>query len=293
MKNNTQSQRTLGKIIKGIATSDGEGVRLTRVIAGPELAMLDPFLLLDVFESDQPQDYIGGFPDHPHRGFETVTYMLAGKMRHRDSIGNEGVIGPHGVQWMTAGRGIIHSEMPEQEEGLLRGIQLWVNLPASHKMSQPGYQELSASELPLESREDGTEVRVIAGTTDQGTSGPIVGGRVNATYLHVSLPAGATFQQSLSNGQNAFLLVLQGDLRVAEDSRSLQVKELGVLEAGDLVTVKAGSADTEFLLVAGDPLNEPVARQGPFVMNTHQELEQAFADYRHGRLARSQSKQQC
>jgi len=189
------TSRELLTVTSGQATTDGDGVKMTRIIGSQELNMLDPFLLLDAFESDQPQDYIGGFPSHPHRGFETVTYLLAGRMRHKDSAGNEGVIEPGGVQWMTAGRGIVHSEMPEQENGLLMGFQLWVNLPARAKMSEPGYQEFPPSETPLEQREDGTEIRVISGVTSQGTAGVVNNDFVKPTYMDISLPAGNTFEQ--------------------------------------------------------------------------------------------------
>ena len=179
----------------GMPATDGAGVRMTRIIGTPQLDMLDPFLLLDCFESDRPEDYIGGFPSHPHRGFETVTYLLAGRMRHKDNAGNEGVIEPGGVQWMTAGRGIVHSEMPEQEDGLLRGFQLWVNLPAEAKMTAPGYQEYPPSGVPLEERADGTQVRVVAGATSEGTRGVVRNNWVQPTYLDVTLPAGADFDQ--------------------------------------------------------------------------------------------------
>ena len=204
--------RELNNSTAGMKTSDGDGVKMTRVIGTRELNMLDPFLLLDAFESDQPEDYIGGFPSHPHRGFETVTYLLAGRMRHKDNAGNEGVIEPGGVQWMTAGKGIVHSEMPEQENGLLMGFQLWVNLPASAKMSAPGYQEFSPSETPLERRADGTEIRVIAGQTDEGTRGVVQNSYVEPTYLDVSLAAGASFSQATTPGSNAFVFVVEGEL---------------------------------------------------------------------------------
>jgi redox-sensitive bicupin YhaK (pirin superfamily) len=190
--------REIAATTPGMPASDGAGVRMTRIIGTPELNLLDPFLLLDCFESDRPQDYIGGFPSHPHRGFETVTYLLAGRMRHKDNAGNEGVIEPGGVQWMTAGRGIVHSEMPEQEDGLLRGFQLWVNLPARAKMTAPGYQEYPPSGVPLEEREDGTRVRVIAGATSEGTRGVVRNDWVKPTYLDVELPAGAEFSCSSS-----------------------------------------------------------------------------------------------
>ncbi|MBT8057909.1 MAG: pirin family protein [Gammaproteobacteria bacterium] len=268
----------------GVPATDGDGVRMTRIIGSPELDMLDPFLLLDCFESDRPQDYIGGFPSHPHRGFETVTYLLAGRMRHKDNAGNEGVIEPGGVQWMTAGRGIVHSEMPEQDNGLLKGFQLWVNLPAQAKMAEPGYQEFSPAQTPLEIRENGTEIRVIAGRTSSGTEGAVRNNFVRPTYLDVSLPAGRSFEQVVDVDDNAFLFVVDGELEVGEKGARLGQRSLGILGAGERIAVQAGSGDTRFLLVSARPIGEPVARGGPFVMNTRQEILQAFDDYRHNRF---------
>lgn len=268
----------------GIATSDGDGVKMTRVIGSPELDMLDPFLLLDAFESDQPQDYIGGFPDHPHRGFETVTYLLAGRMRHRDSAGNEGVIEPGGVQWMTAGRGIVHSEMPEQENGLLMGFQLWVNLPTSEKMSPPAYQEFAPGEVPVERHENGTTVRVIAGETRQGTAGAVRNVHVSPTYLDVELPANGAFEQPVANDDNSFVYLVEGSAAIGDNTAALERRTLGILGAGELVRITAGPEGARFLLVSGRPLREPVARGGPFVMNTKAEILQAFDDYRNNRF---------
>jgi redox-sensitive bicupin YhaK (pirin superfamily) len=268
----------------GVPASDGAGVRMTRIIGSPQLDMLDPFLLLDCFESDRPEDYIGGFPSHPHRGFETVTYLLAGRMRHRDNAGNEGVIEPGGVQWMTAGRGIVHSEMPEQEDGLLMGFQLWVNLPARAKMTAPGYQEFSPSEVPLERRDDGGEVRVIAGETAAGTRGAVRNDHVRPVYLDVTLPADASFEQSVETDASAFLFVIDGELAVGAGGPRLDRRVLGVLGPGDRIAVAAGAAGARFLLVAAQPLREPVARGGPFVMNTREEVLQAFDDFRNNRL---------
>jgi len=275
--------RELAAVSPGMPATDGDGVRMTRIIGTPELNILDPFLLLDCFESDQPQDYIGGFPSHPHRGFETVTYLLAGRMRHKDNAGNEGVIEPGGVQWMTAGRGIIHSEMPEQEDGLLRGFQLWVNLPARAKMTAPGYQEYPPAGVPLEQREDGTAVRVVAGTTSAGTTGAVRNEWVKPTYLDVTLPAGGRFEQPVGSDDNAFLFVIDGDLLVGERRQALGRRLLGILGTGDMVRVRS-TAGARFLLVSAQPLNEPVARGGPFVMNTREEIAQAFDDYRHNRF---------
>ena len=276
--------RELIKTTPGIPATDGAGVEMTRIIGTPDLDMLDPFLLLDSFESDQPQDYVGGFPDHPHRGFETVTYLLEGRMRHKDSAGNEDIIEANGVQWMTAGKGIVHSEMPEQEDGLLMGFQLWVNLPMADKMTEPAYQGFSVSEIPIEQRDNGMVVRVISGRTDEGTVGPVVNNFVKPTYLDVALPAGKLFEQVLDSTDNAFIFVIEGDVKVGEQARVLGKRRLGVLSDGERVTVTAGNSDSRFLLVAAQPLNEPVARGGPFVMNTRQEVLQAFEDFRNNRL---------
>jgi len=275
--------REIVAVTPGLPATDGDGVRMTRIIGTNELNLLDPFLLLDAFESDRPQDYIGGFPSHPHRGFETVTYLLAGRMRHKDSAGNEGVIEPGGVQWMTAGKGIVHSEMPEQENGLLMGFQLWVNLPASAKMSEPGYQEFSPSETPLEQRDNGTVIRVISGTTSEGTRGVVNNDFVNPTYLDVTLPAGETFHQAVNTSDNAFLFVIEGELDVGENATPLGSRNLGILGEGGNIHVKADQP-ARFLLVSAKPLNEPVARGGPFVMNTKEEIIQAFEDYKHNRF---------
>ena len=280
----TTTTRELVRTTPGIPATDGAGVEMTRIIGTPELDMLDPFLLLDSFESDQPQDYIGGFPDHPHRGFETVTYLLEGRMRHKDSAGNEGVIEANGVQWMTAGRGIVHSEMPEQEDGLLMGFQLWVNLPKADKMTEPAYQGFSVAEIPVERRENGALVRVITGRTDAGTVGPVVNNFVKPTYLDVTLPAGELFEQSLQEADNAFIFVIKGEVNVGEQARLLGKRRLGILSGGERVAITAGNSDSRFLLVAGQPLNEPVARGGPFVMNTQQEVLQAFEDFRNNRF---------
>jgi redox-sensitive bicupin YhaK (pirin superfamily) len=280
---------TIGKIRELVATTagepatDGDGVKMTRVIGSRELNMLDPFLLLDAFESDQPQDYIGGFPSHPHRGFETVTYLLAGCMRHKDSAGNEGVIEPGGVQWMTAGKGIVHSEMPEQENGMLMGFQLWVNLPARAKMSEPGYQEFPPSETPLEVLANGTQIRVIAGTTGEGTVGVVKNEFVYPTYLDVTLPAGQSLAQPVNALDNTFLFVIDGEIEIGEQKTGLGRRMLGILGEGDGVQVSTGSG-ARFLLVSARPIKEPVARGGPFVMNTKDEILQAFDDYRHNRF---------
>ncbi len=286
------SNRYLLDRFKGVPSSDGAGVKLTRIIGSRQLNMLDPFLLLDCFESDQPQDYLAGFPEHPHRGFETVTYLLNGRMRHKDSAGHEGVVEPGGVQWMTAGKGILHSEMPEQDKGLLKGFQLWVNLPASLKMTEPAYQEFPPASTPLERREDGTQIRVISGQTDQGTKGAVNNDYVDPTYMDISLHAESNFFQTLPEVHNAFVYVIEGEIKIEGQSANAQVNErgsdyvlsneLGVLSKGKRLTIKSGPIGARFLLLAGQPLNEPVARAGPFVMNTRAEVFQAFDDFSRG-----------
>ncbi|MBE0469789.1 MAG: pirin family protein [Methyloprofundus sp.] len=272
--------RELQTLTSGIATSDGDGVKMTRIIGSPELNMLDPFLLFDAFESEQANDYIGGFPDHPHRGFETVTYLLAGRMRHKDSAGHEGVIETGGVQWMTAGKGIIYSEMPEQEEGLLQGFQLWINLPAKQKMQAPAYQEFTAAEIAVERLANGTEIRVIAGVTNQGTTGAVMNHWLNPLYMDVTLPKNQIFEQTVNSEANVFIYIIDGELMVGESMRTIGRRKMGVLREGEQVRAKANKT-TRFLLLAAQPLNEPVARGGPFVMNTKAEVLQAFDDFKH------------
>jgi redox-sensitive bicupin YhaK (pirin superfamily) len=249
--------------------------------------MLDPFLLFDMFASNQAQDYIGGFPSHPHRGFETVTYMLDGRMRHKDNAGNEGVLSAHGVQWMTAGRGIIHSEMPEQSSGLLKGFQLWVNLPQKNKMVEPSYQEFPADQVAIEKHEDGTLIKVISGSTDNGTIGPVVNHYVKPTYMHITLPENVTFEQQLPQSDNTFIFVVSGELYLnayqQQQQQKVTANQLAVLTSGKQVKITANS-QTELLLVSGQPLNEPVARGGPFVMNTKAEIMQAFSDLQNNRF---------
>lgn len=271
--------RQVERIVNGIQSTDGDGVQLTRVIGSHELSMLDPFLLFDAFESNEAQDYIGGFPSHPHRGFETVTYLLAGRMRHKDSEGREGVIEPGGVQWMTAGRGIIHSEMPEQENGLLHGFQLWVNLPARDKMTAPAYQEFSADKVTLERHDNGMEIRVIAGQTNNGATGPVENNYVNPLYMDVSLPAGQVFTQTVDDADNTFIYIIEGELVVGQQPEIIKKHQLAVMGKGDVVHVQANEP-THFMFASAQPLNEPVARGGPFVMNTKEEIAQAFIDFR-------------
>ena len=280
--------RTVLKIIPGMATSDGAGVSLTRYIGSMQLDHLDPFLMLDFFESDNPDDYIAGFPAHPHRGFETVTYLLTGRMRHEDSAGHGGVIEAGGIQWMSAGRGIIHSEMPEQEHGRLAGFQLWVNLPGRLKMSPPDYREFPADDIPEEIRDDGVKIRVITGATSGGTQGPVANVVTRPLYLDVSMPPGSEFIESLRPDQSAFVFVIDGTIiiggRETQNSRTVSSRQLAVLGPGKQVNVVADDHTCRFLLIAGDPIGEPVSRHGPFVMNTHEEIIQAVHDFNAGKF---------
>lgn len=279
--------RQVQRVFAGMPTSDGAGVRLTRIIGRPGLGALDPFLLLDEFRSDRGADYIGGFPDHPHRGFETVTYMLAGRMRHGDNQGNVGLLRPGSVQWMTAGRGIVHSEMPEQEDGLLQGFQLWVNLPAADKMTAPRYQDIEPEAIPVVEMGNGVTVKVIAGRVGD-VKGAVDTGATEPTYLDVHLPAGGAFDHAVPAGHNAFVYVYEGAATVGEGSgggdQTLARGQIGVLGTGNRIAVAAGDAATRLLIVAGKPLNEPIARHGPFVMNTQAEIRQAVEDYMAGRF---------
>ena len=282
----TSVTRKLRKLITGIPTTDGAGVKLVRVIGQPALQELDPFLLLDAFRSDNPDDYIAGFPSHPHRGFETVTYLLNGRMRHKDNAGNEGVIEPGGIQWMTAGKGIIHSEMPEQEDGRLEGFQLWINLPASHKMTQPAYQEYTVDKIPLESR-PGTSIRVITGETSQGTVGPVSQPLTEPLYLDVSLEANTAFAESIPGQHNAFVYVIQGSVRLENEQgekTSVTRDQLAILSQGTAIELESQEEPARFLLIAGKPIGEPIARSGPFVMNSQEELQQAYMDYQSGKF---------
>jgi quercetin 2,3-dioxygenase len=275
------TDRTIVKTVRAVATSDGAGVRLSRAIANAELDHLDPFLLLDEFRSDDPNDYIAGFPDHPHRGFETVTYMLAGKMEHADHAGNRGLLTGGGAQWMTAGRGIIHSETPKQEDGLMWGFQLWVNLPAKNKMTAPRYQDIDPSAIP-EVKIEGGSVRVIAGTF-LGTTGPVQGIVTDPVYLDVRLDKGGGFETAIPLDHTAFVYAYEGEGSVG--ATSVAPKTLGVLSRGDRIAARAGDAPFRFLCIGARPLNEPIARYGPFVMNTREEIHQAFEDFRNGRFA--------
>lgn len=278
--------RTVSRITSGVPATDGAGVHMTRLIGTAELDHVDPFLLLDVFQTENPDDYIAGFPAHPHRGFETVTYMFAGQMRHKDNAGNEGVIGTGGVQWMTAGRGIVHSEMPEQKDGLMWGTQLWVNLPRTEKMTAPAYQEFDAARIPKEKHENGTEVIVVAGTTTQGTVGAVSGRPTKPLYLDVRVPHGASFSEAVPSTHNAFIYVVEGSISVAGDCADattvVEARKLAILGDGDTVEVSSEGKAGRFLLVAGQTIDEPIARGGPFVMNTQDEVQQAFVDYQSG-----------
>lgn len=285
-----ENQRVLLQWLSGIETFDGQGVKLTRIIGTPALNMLDPFLLLDYFNSDVAQDYIGGFPEHPHRGFETVTYLKNGRMRHKDNAGNEGIVEAGGVQWMTAGSGILHTETPEQQAGLLNGFQLWVNLPAVAKMREPAYQEYPPESIPVERRINNINIRVIAGQTDLGTVGPVINHYTFPTFMDITLPANTDFQQTLPTDHAAFIYVIDGNLHILAREgmdkethvKCLSSTMLGVLSQGEQVSVSSGEDGACFLLIAGQPLNEPVARGGPFVMNTKAEVLQAFADFSRG-----------
>jgi redox-sensitive bicupin YhaK (pirin superfamily) len=279
------ASRRVERLTRGEATSDGAGVRLTRIIGTRALDALDPFLLLDEFRSDDPNDYIAGFPNHPHRGFETVTYMLAGRMRHGDNQGNSGVLAPGSVQWMTAGRGIVHSELPEQQDGLLWGFQLWVNLPARDKLTAPRYQDIPAERIPTVALGPGVEARVIAGQID-GATGPVSAVATEPVYLDLQVAAGARCVVPVPAGHRAFAYVYAGAVALgpAEAGASVARGQLAVLGEGTEVSIVAPAESGRLILVAGRPLGEPVARYGPFVMNTAAELEQAFADYRAGRL---------
>jgi len=275
------ANRKVVKIVRGMPASDGAGVRLNRIMGQPALPDLDPFLLLDEFRSDRGSDYVAGFPDHPHRGFETVTYMLAGRMRHGDHMGNVGLLRPGSVQWMTAGRGIVHSEMPEQENGLLWGFQLWVNLPAKDKMSAPRYQDIDPEKIPMVTVKDGVGIRVIAGKVGE-VEGPVRGVVTEPLYLDIMLPASTEFGVRVPAEHNAFVYVFEGEARVGD--KPVARGELAVLNQGDLVNLVAGDEGARLILVAGRPLHEPVAKYGPFVMNTQQEIREAVADYQAGRF---------
>lgn len=276
--------RAVERVIAGQPTSDGAGVKLTRLLTQSLQQRLDPFLMLDAFGTDNPQDYIGGFPDHPHRGFETVTYMIAGQMRHRDSAGHEGLLSNGGVQWMTAGSGVIHSELPEQQDGRMEGFQLWLNLPAKDKMRAPWYRDIQSAEIPEFTTEAGVKVRLIAGRS-HGVEGAMQRDVTEPLYLDLEIPAGAQFTQSLPPSHNAFIYVFRGDLRIGDTPVPVQRMAILANDAGSDGVVLTASAASRVLLIAGKPLHESIAQYGPFVMNTEAEIHQAMRDYQSGKFA--------
>jgi len=278
--------RQVERLVSGQATSDGAGVKLLRVLTHDLQHRLDPFLMLDAFGSDHPDDYIAGFPDHPHRGFETVTYMIAGRMLHRDSAGHEGLLQNGGVQWMTAGRGVIHSEIPQQEEGVMEGFQLWLNLHSSEKMNAPWYSDFQKHQLPRFQTPAGVDVTVIAGAS-HGVQGAVTREITQPLYLDVHMAQGARFEQTLPKGHNAFVYVYRGEVSIA--GQRVPVQRMAILDnapIADGVAIEA-SADAKLILVAGRPLKQPIVQYGPFVMNTKEEIYQALADFRDGRLGES------
>jgi redox-sensitive bicupin YhaK (pirin superfamily) len=279
-----RQSRGIERLVTGVATSDGAGVKLTRVLTGKLQHRLDPYLMLDAFGSDDPDDYIAGFPDHPHRGFETITYMLAGRMRHRDSAGHEGLLQNGGVQWMTAGRGVIHSEIPEQEHGVMEGFQLWLNLPSQRKMSEPWYRDFPSADIPEYTTNAGVTVRVIAGDSN-GVAGAVQRELTEPLYLDIHVPAGASFSTAIPATHNAFIYVYRGAVEVV--GSRVEVQRMGILEnddAADGVTLSAGQG-ARLILVAGKPLHEDIVQYGPFVMNTQEQIHDAINDFRNGALA--------
>jgi len=281
--------RTLQQLITAIPTTDGAGVRLSRSIGKASSFRLDPFLMLDEFSSNNPDDYIAGFPDHPHRGFETVTYMLEGHMLHKDHLGHQGELKSGGAQWMAAGRGIIHSEIPQQESGRMHGFQLWLNLPAKEKMKPAAYKDICPEEIPEVHLKNGGKVRVVAGKLEmegQRLSGPIQGGTTAPLFWDIHLPAGATFAHAIPAGHTAFIYAYEGRVSIGEDTRQSQLmpQVAGELTDGDFVIINALNQPAAFLLVAAKPLHEPIAQYGPFVMNTQDEILQAITDYQTGQL---------
>ncbi|RLQ23614.1 pirin family protein [Seongchinamella sediminis] len=268
--------RKLVQVLDARPSSDGDGVKIRRIAGQQAMRIMNPFLLLDEIRSEEGADYVGGFPSHPHRGFETITYMLEGAMRHRDHMGNEGVIASGDVQWMTAGRGVIHSEMPEQEDGLLHGFQLWLNLPAARKMEPAAYQEISREQIPLIPL-DGGSLRLIAGNFG-GSTGPVDSGSTEASYMDLSLQANASVEIPVNSEHNAIVLVFEGA------TRELGAGQMGVYRGGDSIVLATAGQAARMLVLAGAPIDEPIAHYGPFVMNTSEEIEQAIRDYNEGRL---------
>lgn len=279
------TDRHITQLIRALEVTEGAGVTVHRTLGTPARRHLDPFLMLDHISSDDPDDYVAGFPEHPHRGFNTFTYMLEGHMRHGDSMGNQGDLGPGGAQWMKAASGVIHSEMPQQVGGSMRGFQLWINLPAQEKMSAPAYQEIRPESVP-EIINGKQRIRLLAGRY-QGRTGPVIDSHTQVQILDISLPNGAGFTHSLPSEHNALVYVFEGSAQVAE-TEILQ-HHLAVLSAGEILQITAGHQGARFLLIAGRPLGEPIVQYGPFVMNTREEIEQAMADYRDGTLVRNKA----
>jgi redox-sensitive bicupin YhaK (pirin superfamily) len=275
--------RTVERLVEGRPTNDGAGVRLTRVLTPDLQRRLDPFLMLDAFRNEQPEDYLGGFPDHPHRGFETVTYMIAGRMRHRDSAGNEGLLGPGGAQWMTTGSGLIHSEMPEQEAGLMEGFQLWLNLPARNKMVAPSYRDIPSASIPEYAGEEGVLVRIIAGSS-HGVAGAVQRPDTEPLFLDLHLPAGKHFVQPIAAAHNALTYTYRGRVTIA--GTTVGDRRMAILANNGAATVRIDAEkDSRLLIIAGQALGEPIAQRGPFVMNTAEQLHQAMRDYQAGKFA--------
>jgi quercetin 2,3-dioxygenase len=278
--------RTIELAVRGVPTSDGAGVKLTRVLGQPRLQRLDPFLMLDEFRSDEPQDYLAGFPDHPHRGFETITYMVAGRFRHRDNQGHEGLLASGGAQWMTAGRGIVHSEMPEQVEGLVHGFQLWLNLPAKDKMREPSYADLQPENIPVANLEGGVVAKVLGGEIG-GVKGPITGRDTEPVYIDLEIPAGASAEVPIPEGHEGFVYPFVGDLIVNDGEKTLSRGTLGVMSESGGPSIKLSAPkdkSVRTLIIAGKPIGEPVVQYGPFVMNTIDEIEQTIRDFQTGRF---------
>ncbi len=284
-KDTVKNSRQIEHLYAGVGTQDGAGVKLTRVLTQQLQERLDPYLMLDNFKSDNPDDYVAGFPNHPHRGFETITYMITGRMRHRDSAGNEGLLQNGGVQWMTAASGVIHSELPEQEDGAMEGFQLWLNLPAKDKMNDPWYKDFQSDDLPKYSTEDGVDVTVIAGQS-YGIEGAVTRDITEPTYLDIHLPAGTSFSQAFPADHNAFAFVYRGTIEIAGET--VPTKTMAILENNadtDGVTITADSSeDTKVILITGRPLREPIVQYGPFVMNSQQEIMQAVTDFQSGKF---------
>lgn len=283
MNHDDHSVRRVERLVRGIATADGAGVRLTRVLTQDLQRRLDPFLMLDAFRNENPDDYIGGFPDHPHRGFETVSYMIAGRMRHHDTAGNAGLLGPGGMQWMIAGSGLIHSELPEQEDGLMEGFQLWLNLPARDKMIAPSYRDIPAEKIPEAVTAEGVRVRVIAGES-QGIAGAVQRPHTEPLFLDLHLPAGSHFTQAIPSGHNAFAYTYRGCVDIAGTAVADRHMAILANDGGAAVRIAAAEA-SRVLLIAGKPLKEPIAQYGPFVMNNGEQIQQAFRDYEAGLFA--------